>query len=71
MMWIFLLACQAEQTEALKIDARPRVQLSQSLPPNQPLTQSYSSTLEAQADVVEDADPEDFDPEIEEITDES
>ena len=51
-MWIFLLACQAEQTEALKIDARPRVQLSQSLPPNQPLTQSYSCTLEAQADVV-------------------
>lgn len=51
-MWIFLLACQAEQTEALKIDTRPRVQLTHSQNADQPIIQQYSCTLEAQADVV-------------------
>lgn len=51
-MWIFLLGCNAEQSEKLQMDTRPRIQLSQSFAPDQPLTQSYSCTLKAQSDVV-------------------
>ena len=51
-MWIYLLACQAEQTEALQIDTRPRVQLFESRISSQPMVQKYSCTLEAQSDVV-------------------